>query len=123
MIELDDVPDLVNPVVIFAFEGWNDAAEAATGVLDHLSEVWNAKVIGGIDPDEFYDFQMNRPMVAADPRGIPTLEWPGTSISVASPPGLDRDVILVRGIEPNLRWRRFCAELLAACDDLGAELV
>ncbi len=123
MIEIVDSPDLVDPLVIAAFEGWNDAADAASSVVDHLMDVWNARVVGQIDPEEFYDFQVNRPIVGTDELGHRRLSWPGTQIAVASPPDLDRDVILVRGIEPNMRWRQFCAELLAACDELGGELV
>ena len=62
-------------------------------------------------------------MVGADAAGHRRITWPGTQIAVASPPDLDRDIILIRGIEPNMRWRQFCAELLAACDDLGGQLV
>ena len=123
MIDSDDLPDLVAPVVIAAFEGWNDAADAASAVVDHLIEVWDARIIGAIDPEEFYDFQVNRPVIGTDANGHRRVSWPTTRIAVASPPDLDRDVILIRGIEPNMRWRQFCAELLAACDDLGGELV
>jgi len=123
VIEIDDVPDLVDPLVIAAFEGWNDAAEAASSVVDHLMDVWEAQVVGAIDPEDFYDFQVNRPVVGTDERGHRRITWPSTQVAVASPPGLGRDVILVRGIEPNMRWRQFCAELLAACDELGAQLV
>ena len=69
MIEFDDVQDLASPVVIAAFEGWNDAADAASGVVDHLMEVWHARVVGAIDPEEFYDFQVNRPLVSSDENG------------------------------------------------------
>jgi proteasome assembly chaperone (PAC2) family protein len=123
VIEIDDLPDLVNPVVIAAFEGWNDAGDASSGVVDHLMEVWSARIVGSIDPEDFYDFQVNRPIVGSDDNGHRRITWPGTQIAVASPPDLDRDVILVRGLEPNMRWRQFCAELLAACDELGGELV
>lgn len=123
MIEFDDISDLVSPVVIAAFEGWNDAAEAASGVVTHLMKQWDAEVIGAVDPEEFYDFQVNRPIIGTDLDGHRRLTWPTTRIAVARPPELDRDIILIHGIEPNLRWRQFCAELLAACDDLGAELV
>jgi proteasome assembly chaperone (PAC2) family protein len=123
VIEIDDVRDLVDPLVIAAFEGWNDAAESASSVIDHLIDVWDADVIGAIDPEDFYDFQMNRPIVGVDETGHRRITWPTTQIAVASPPGLGRDVILIRGIEPNMRWRQFCAELLAACDELGGALV
>lgn len=123
VIELEGTPDLVEPIVIAAFAGWNDAADAASGAVDHLMQAWGARIVGAVDPEDFYDFQVNRPMIGSDALGHRRITWPTTQIAVASPPGLDRDVILVRGIEPNLRWRQFCAELLAACDELGAELV
>ncbi len=122
-MEFDEVPDLVSPVVIAAFEGWNDAADVASGVVDHLIEEWGARYVAALDPEEFYDFQVNRPSVGSDEMGHRRITWPTTRIAVASPPDLDRDVILVRGIEPNMRWRQFTAEILAACDELGAELV
>ena len=118
-----ETPDLVDPVVIAAFEGWNDAADAASSVVDHLLKVWDASTVGGVDPEEFYDLQVNLPIVGTDDSGHRRITWPGTRIAVASPPDLDRDIILVRGIEPSMRWRQFCAELLAACDELGGQLV
>jgi proteasome assembly chaperone (PAC2) family protein len=123
VIELEEVPDLESPVLIAAFEGWNDAADAASAVVDHLIKVWDARVVAAIDPEDFYDFQMNRPIVGTDDAGMRKITWPSTQISVARPPGSSRDVILLRGIEPNMRWRQFCAELLAAADELGTEMV
>jgi proteasome assembly chaperone (PAC2) family protein len=124
VIEMEDVPALRSPVVIAAFEGWNDAAEAASGVVEHLMAVWDARVVAAIDPEDFYDFQVNRPIVGTDDAGMRGITWPSTQLAVASPKGALRDVILLRGIEPNMRWRQFCAELLvAARDELGAELV
>jgi proteasome assembly chaperone (PAC2) family protein len=118
VIEIDAVRPLVNPVMICAFEGWNDAAGAATGVLDHLIEVWDAQLVAAIDPDDYYDFQVNRPLVGTNDEGMRRITWPSTQLFVARPPGSHRDVVLLRGIEPNMRWRGFCAELLAAADDL-----
>lgn len=123
MIEIEDAPDLVDPIVIAAFEGWNDAADVASSVVDHLMLAWGARVVGAVDPEDFYDFQVNRPVVGSDKLGHRRITWPTTQIAVASPPDLGRDIILVRGIEPNIRWRQFCAELLAAVDELGGELV
>jgi proteasome assembly chaperone (PAC2) family protein len=123
VIEIEEVPELASPILIAAFEGWNDAADAASSVVDHLIKVWNARVVAAIDPEDFYDFQMNRPVVGTDASGMRRITWPSTQIAVARPPGAHRDVILLRGIEPNMRWRQFCAELLAASDELGTELV
>ena len=61
----------MDPVVIAAFEGWNDAADAASSAVDHLMRVWNARIVGAIDPDEYYDFQVNRPMVGSRPGRAP----------------------------------------------------
>ncbi len=85
MIEIEDVPDLTSPVVIASFEGWNDAADAASGLVDHLIEVWNARFIGTVDPDDYYDFQVNRPVVATNAEGRAEITWPETRIAVASP--------------------------------------
>ena len=118
MIEIDVVRPLVNPVLISAFEGWNDAAGAATGVIDHLIEVWDAQLVAAIDPEDYYDFQVNRPIVGTAEDGIRRITWPTTQIYVARPPGAHRDAVLVRGIEPNMRWRGFCGEILATADEL-----
>jgi proteasome assembly chaperone (PAC2) family protein len=123
VIEIEQTSGLVDPVVIAAFEGWNDAADAASSVVDHLIKVWGARVVAAIDPEDFYDFQMNRPEVGTNEAGMRRITCPSTQISVASPPGAQRDVVLLRGIEPNMRWRQFCAELLAGCEELGTELV
>jgi proteasome assembly chaperone (PAC2) family protein len=123
VIEIEEVPELRSPVLIAAFEGWNDAADAASSVVDHLMKVWNARVVAAIDPEEFYDFQMNRPVVGTNEEGMRRITWPSTQLAVASPPGALRDVILLRGIEPNMRWRQFCAELIAGATELGAQLV
>ena len=66
MIELEDVPELDNPIMIAAFEGWNDAGDAATAVVEHLSELWGAEAVAALDPEDYYDFQVNRPRVVID---------------------------------------------------------
>lgn len=123
MIEIEDVGELVDPVVIAAFAGWNDAGDAASDAVEHLMEAWDARIVGAVDPEEFYDFQVNRPTVGHDGSGRMRLTWPTTQIAIASPPELERDVIFISGIEPSMRWRQFCAELLAAIDELGGTLV
>ena len=81
---VEDVPDLVNPVVIAAFEGWNDAADAASSVVDHLIRVWSARTVGAVDPEDFYDFQVNRPFVGTDGLGHRRLTWPSTQVAIAA---------------------------------------
>jgi proteasome assembly chaperone (PAC2) family protein len=123
VIELEEVPPLVDPVMIAAFEGWNDAGEAATSTVDHLISEWSAQTVAAIDPEDFYDFQVNRPTVSLGPDGERQITWPTSQLAVCRPPGSERDLVLLRGIEPNMRWREFCAQLLATADDLGVQLV
>jgi predicted ATP-grasp superfamily ATP-dependent carboligase len=118
-----DLANLRDPVVIAAFEGWNDAAEAATGAVDHLIEEWDAELVTAIDPEDYYDFQVNRPQVNFDDEGVRRLTWPTTRVFLARPDDTDRDVLLIRGIEPNMRWRGFCRELLELVDESNAQLV
>lgn len=123
VIEIEDPGKLNDPLLLCAFEGWNDAGSAATGVLDHLIEVWDARLVGAIDPEDFYDFQVNRPTISTDDAGMRRIVWPTTQLYVVRPPGAKRDLIIVRGIEPNIRWRQFCGELLAAADEFNVSLV
>jgi proteasome assembly chaperone (PAC2) family protein len=123
VIELEEVPPLVDPVMIAAFEGWNDAGEAASSAVDHLISEWSAQTVAAIDPEDFYDFQVNRPTVSLGPDGERQITWPTSQLAVCRPPGSERDLVLLRGIEPNMRWREFCAQLLATADDLGVQLV
>jgi predicted ATP-grasp superfamily ATP-dependent carboligase len=113
--EFDGLPVLRSPIAIAAFEGWNDAADASTAAVEHLEQVWNARTIASIDPEEFYDFQVNRPTVSLVDGETRQIEWPTTRFAVATPPDAKRDVVLIRGIEPSMRWRTFCDELLEIC--------
>jgi proteasome assembly chaperone (PAC2) family protein len=123
VIELEDVPELIDPVMVCAFEGWNDAGDAASAALAHLDETWGGKVFAALDAEDYYDFQVNRPTIWLD-GGIRRITWPTTRLSVirVTEP-TTRDVVLVRGIEPSMRWRSFCNELLGFAHELGVELV
>jgi proteasome assembly chaperone (PAC2) family protein len=121
--ELEAIPELTDPVLIAAFEGWNDAADSATEAVEHLEEVWDAEPVAELDPEEYYDFQVNRPQVSLADDGTREITWPTTRVSVARGVVPGRDVVLVRGIEPSMRWRSYCAELLGLTTDLGVELV
>ncbi|GAA2525681.1 PAC2 family protein [Pilimelia columellifera] len=123
MTEFDGLPVLRKPVAIAAFEGWNDAADASTAVVDHLEQVWDARVVAEIDPEEFYDFQVSRPTVTMGEGATRRIEWPTTRFLMASPPGAERDVVLIRGIEPSMRWRTFCAEVMEMCHSLEIERI
>ncbi|WP_010148459.1 PAC2 family protein [Serinicoccus profundi] len=111
MIELQDTGELRDPIVIAAFEGWNDAGESASSVVEHLATVWEAEVVAAIDPEDYYDFQVNRPQVlTVDGRRM--IRWPTTRVMLARGTPLGRDVLLVLGIEPSVRWRTFASDLL-----------
>ena len=109
--------------MVVAFEGWNDAGDAATGAVEHLELIWDAKPLAALDPEDYYDFQVNRPTVSLVGGVSRRIEWPTTRISVARPPGAERDVVLVRGIEPNMRWRGFCQELIDILRELDVSIV
>ena len=119
MSQLSSVPPLRDPVMVAAFEGWNDAGEAASGAVAHLGRVWDATPLTEMDPEDYHDFQVNRPMVQLDEAGRRTVTWPTTRLSWARPPGAARDVVLVSGIEPSMRWRAYVAELLGYAEQLG----
>jgi predicted ATP-grasp superfamily ATP-dependent carboligase len=122
VLEFEEVPELTEPVLIAAFEGWNDAGEAATSAVRHLADVWDAEVVAAFDPEEYYDFQVNRPRVVLD-EGRRMLSWPTTRVLVATETGFDRDVVLVQGIEPSMRWRSFSLELIELAQRLGVSTV
>ena len=123
MIELDGIGKLTSPVIIAAFEGWNDAGEAASGVINHLSLAWQATPVGAIDPEDYYDFQVTRPVTEVAEGRTERLVWPTTRLLAAKQEATDRDLLLVHGIEPNMRWRGFCSELVTSFSELGIELV
>jgi proteasome assembly chaperone (PAC2) family protein len=116
-------PNLVEPVVVAAFEGWNDAGDAASTAVEHLELSWDALPLAAVDPEDYYDFQVTRPTVHLVDGISRRIEWPTTRLSVCRPPGADHDVVLIRGIEPNMRWRSFCGELIGYLDRLGATTV
>jgi len=110
--------ELRRPVLVAAFEGWNDAGDAATITARCLTERFDAQPVAEIDPEEFYDFSMIRPIVRLDDHGHRTLAWPGTQVLAARTPETDRDLVVVLGVEPQLRWRAFCAAVTAAAEAL-----
>lgn len=116
-------PTLREPVLVAAFEGWNDAGEAATFAARFLAERWDAEPFATIDPEEFFDFTSTRPHVQLDDDGQREIVWPSTTLSSASAPGADVDVIFVVGSEPQLKWRTFCNEIVEVAREHGARLV
>ena len=135
-MEIFKIPALRSPVMIIAFSGWNDAAEAATGAASHILGAWTGsehaisdeigvvpELIADVDPEDFYDFQVNRPMVEIDGSQIRSLTWPGTQVFGLSTPAYDFDFVVVRGVEPSMKWKRFTHELLDLADDLEVSVI
>jgi proteasome assembly chaperone (PAC2) family protein len=135
-VEIHKIPALRNPVMLIAFSGWNDAAEAATGAASHILGAWTdaehavndqvgvvPELIADIDPEEFYDFQVNRPIVDIDESQIRSLTWPGTQIFGLATPIFDFDFIIVRGVEPSMKWKTFTHDLLDLADDLEVQRI
>ena len=121
LIELEDIPALKEPVFIAAFEGWNDAGEAASEAIDHLAKVWNAEEIAVLDPEDYYDFQVNRPVVGMVGNERVTT-WPSARFALARGALGERDVVLVRGPEPSFRWPSFAEEIVNFAEDCGVSL-
>ncbi len=122
MTDLDIADDLADPVLVAAFAGWNDAADAASGTVDRLIEQWDAELVHEFEPDDYYDFQVNRPHVAFTDEGARSITWPTTRVYVARPERAARDLVLLRGVEPNMRWRPFCAEILTVAEKLDVRM-
>lgn len=129
-MEILNIPLLRDPVMIVAFTGWNDAAEGASGAVEHLLSAWRDRdddvlpqLIAEVDAEEFYDFQVNRPQISIDDSSIRSIRWPGTQVFGLLVPMMKRDLIIVTGVEPSMRWKSFTSELLDLADDLEVSLV
>ncbi len=110
-------------MLVAAFRGWNDGAQAASLAASFLAQAWEARRFADIDPEEFFDFQATRPHVALEDGLTRRIDWPETAFYHAPVPGIERDAVLALGIEPNLRWRTFSAEIVELAADLDVELV
>jgi proteasome assembly chaperone (PAC2) family protein len=93
--------------MVVGFQGWSDAGEAATASVGYLRKLWNARIFASVDPEDFYDFQVTRPQVKVNEQGVREITWPTTDFAHAEVPLADRDVILLLGIEPSMRWATF----------------
>jgi predicted ATP-grasp superfamily ATP-dependent carboligase len=116
-------PDLRRPVLVAAFRGWNDGGQGATLGGGYLAKQWGAESFAEIDPENFYDFQAVRPNVSLEDGLTRKLEWPSNTFLNAPIPGLDRDAVILLGVEPNLRWKTYTALVLGLVQELEVELV
>jgi len=109
--------------MVAAFRGWNDGGQGATLGGGYLARQWGAESFAEIEPENFYDFQAVRPHVSLEEGLTRKLEWPENSFLHAPIPGLDRDAVILLGVEPNLRWKTYTQLVLDLAQDLGVELV
>jgi len=117
-------PDALRaPAIICAFSGWNDAGDAASAALTFIGESLGAERFARIDPEDFYDFQSTRPQIAFTDDRKREITWPGIEIYAARVPRAPRDLILVQGPEPSMRWRSFCQHIIDLAEALGTQLV
>lgn len=113
---------LRKPIMLAAFEGWNDAGESASGAINHLLASWTHHKLAMMDPEDYYDFQVNRPSIKVDERIVREIIWPNTLVFEVSTPHLANDFLIVKGIEPSMKWRTFANELLDLADDYEASM-
>ncbi len=116
-------PALDRPVLIAAFEGWNDAGDAASGAVRYLIDRHDGRLVAEIDPEDFFDFTSTRPQAEIDDDGVRRIAWPTTEVYAATLPGEAGDALLVIGTEPQLRWRTFCAQITGIAQETGCRLV
>jgi predicted ATP-grasp superfamily ATP-dependent carboligase len=120
----DRRPDgLRAPAMICAFEGWNDAGEAASSAVSFLASALEARRFARIDSEEFYDFQANRPCVKLGGDERREITWPSVEIFEARAPRAPRDLVLVQGVEPSMRWRGFSSHIVDLAEALGVQVV
>lgn len=122
-MEIYSLPSLRDPILIAAFQGWNDAGEAASKAVEHLMSLWPSQLIAEVESEEFYDYQVNRPQIFLDEEGERELSWPTTTIHALSVAEYDRDFLIVTGVEPSMRWRTFVGEILSLGEDLNISMV
>jgi proteasome assembly chaperone (PAC2) family protein len=118
-----DLPHLRSPFMVCAFRGWNDAAAAASTALTSIANALDADLIARVDPEEFFDFQSTRPTISMDEGQTRRIDWPENNLYAVSVPAADRDLVLLDGTEPNLRWRTFSETIATAADALGIEMI
>ncbi len=109
--------------MVCAFRGWNDAGDAASTAVSFLASTLDARRFARIDSEEFYDFQANRPCVQFDERNAREIVWPTVEVFEAPAPRAPRDLVLVQGVEPSMRWRAFSAHMVDLAEALGVQMV
>ena len=122
-LRLERRPELERPVLVSAFRGWNDGGQGASLAGSFLARAWDAERFAEVDPESFFDFQATRPHVTLVEGMSRKIEWPENAFFHARPEGASRDVVLLLGIEPSLRWRTFAGIVTGLARDLRVEMM
>lgn len=122
LVHWESEPELRRPLLVVAFEGWNDAGDASSLALGYLAGAWGAKRFATIDCELFYDFTVTRPQVRNGDDGQRDIDWPDIELLAAKVPGSKHDLVLIRGVEPQLRWRTFTSTVIELAQRVGAEM-
>jgi proteasome assembly chaperone (PAC2) family protein len=123
-LEWESRPDgLRAPALVCAFKGWNDAGDAASAALSFVGSSLGASRFARIDPEEFFDFQATRPKVHLVDGRTREIEWPEVEVYAAKVPRAPRDLVLIAGSEPSMRWRTFCGLIIDLAEALGTQMV
>ncbi|MBI4084254.1 MAG: PAC2 family protein [Candidatus Lambdaproteobacteria bacterium] len=122
-LQVDFLPKLRRPLLIAAFEGWNDGGQAATNSVRKLIKEYGAKKFARIDPEEFFVFSENRPTVRWVDGRTRRLSWQKNDFYYAELPEAERDLVLLRGTEPNLKWRTFCNNVITLAHQVEASFM
>src|SRR5947209_8722197 len=122
IVRWENRPKLRRPVLVAAFEGWNDAGDAASSAARYLAAAWGARAFASIECEDFYDFTSTRPQVRLVDGLTREIDWPTNEFTAANVPGLGRDVVFLHGVEPQLKWRTFCSSIIDTAQSLGVEM-
>src|SRR3954449_6088205 len=122
-VEWQDRPSLRDPIIVSAFKGWNDAGEAASAAVQFLCEAFDAEPLATIDPEDYYDFTAVRPTVRLVEGRSRAIDWPENTFQAASVRAADRDLVMLQGVEPSLRWKAFCADVMEVAQSTGARMI
>jgi predicted ATP-grasp superfamily ATP-dependent carboligase len=109
--------------MVCAFRGWNDAGDAASSAVSFLATSLEASRFARFDSEELYDFQANRPCVRLGEDGGREITWPTVEIFEATAPRAPRDLVLVQGVEPSMRWRGFSGHIVDLAEALGVQVI
>jgi proteasome assembly chaperone (PAC2) family protein len=118
-----ELGELRSPLMVCSFRGWNDAAGSASATLETVAGSLDCEVVASVDPEEFFDFQANRPEISLSEGLTRHIEWPQNTLLAGRAPAAERDLLLLDGTEPNLRWRTFSEAIAEAARGAGVELV